>query len=49
MACREILNQLVARLKPGGLLIIGLGEIDWTHADVQRVDNDTVQAYIGHR
>ncbi len=44
---REILNQLVARLKPGGLLVIDLGETtDWLHADMQRVDNDEVQAYI---
>ncbi|ODS24554.1 methyltransferase [Candidatus Endobugula sertula] len=44
---REILNQLVERLKLGGLLIIGLGETtDWRHLEVQRVDNDEVQAYI---
>lgn len=44
---REILNQLVERLKPGGLLIIGLGETtDWQHPEMQRVDNDEVQAYI---
>ncbi len=44
---REILNQLVNRLKPGGLLIIGLGETtDWQHEEMQRVDNDEVQAYI---
>jgi type IV pilus assembly protein PilK len=44
---REILNQLVSRLKPGGLLVIGLGETtDWQHSEVQRVDNNEVQAYI---
>lgn len=44
---REILNQLVKRLKPGGLLVIGLGETtDWQHPQVQRVDNNEVQAYI---
>lgn len=44
---REILNQLAERLKPGGLLVIGLGEVtDWQHKDVQRVHNDEVQAYI---
>lgn len=44
---REILNQLAERLKPGGLLVIGLGEItDWQHKDMQRVHNDEVQAYI---
>lgn len=44
---REILNQLVERLKPSGLLIIGLGETtDWQNPEMQRVDNDEVQAYI---
>lgn len=44
---REILNQLVKRLKPGGLLVIGLGETtDWQHPQMQRVDNNEVQAYI---
>jgi len=44
---REILNRLVEHLKKGGLLIIGLGETtDWQHKDMQRVDNDEVQAYI---
>ena len=44
---REILNQLVERLKAGGLLVIGLGETtDWQHPEMQRVDNDEVQAYI---
>lgn len=44
---REILNQLVNRLKVGGLLVIGLGETtDWQHEDMQRVNNDEVQAYI---
>ena len=44
---REILNQLTNRLKPGGILIIGLGEtMDWQHTDMQRINNDEVQAYI---
>jgi chemotaxis methyl-accepting protein methylase len=44
---REILNQLVSRLKPGGLLVIGLGETtDWQHREMQRIDNNEVQAYI---
>ncbi len=44
---REILNQLGNRIKPGGLLIIGLGETtDWQHPEMQRVANDEVQAYI---
>ena len=44
---REILNAFVERLKPGGVLIIGLGEVvDWEHQRVQRVSDDSLQAYI---
>lgn len=44
---RDILNEFVERLKPGGILVIGLGEIvEWTHPKMQRVRNDQVQAYI---
>jgi len=44
---RDLLNALVERLKPGGLLIIGLGEtVDWDHPKMQRTPNDKVQAYI---
>lgn len=44
---RDILNALTERLKPGGLLVIGLGEaIDWEHPKMQRVANDQVQAYL---
>ncbi len=44
---REILNQLARRVKLGGILIIGLGETtDWVHPDMQRIDNDEVQAYL---
>jgi len=44
---REILNQLVAKLKPGGLLVIGLGETtDWQNPTIQRVENEEIQAYI---
>lgn len=43
---RDILNALVARLKPGGLLVIGLGEaVDWEHPKMHRVAADEVQAY----
>ncbi|MDO3383182.1 CheR family methyltransferase [Gilvimarinus algae] len=46
---RDILNSLVERLKPGGILIIGLGEVvDWEHPKVTRVNNETIQAYIRH-
>jgi type IV pilus assembly protein PilK len=44
---RDILNALVERLKPGGLLIIGLGEVvDWEHPHMQRIALDDVQAYL---
>ncbi|GAB3112976.1 methyltransferase domain-containing protein [Aestuariicella hydrocarbonica] len=44
---REILNELAARLKPGGILMIGLGEVvDWTHPKLQRVADERVQAYV---
>ncbi|WP_020210986.1 CheR family methyltransferase [Gilvimarinus chinensis] len=44
---RDILNSLVERIKPGGLLVIGLGEsADWEHPLMKRVSNETVQAYI---
>jgi len=43
---RKILNNLAERLKPKGVLIIGMGEIvDWEHPLLTRVPNDTVQAY----
>lgn len=43
----QILNAFVARLKPGGFLIIGLGEVvDWSHPDMKRVTIDAVQAYV---
>ena len=44
---KDILNHLVERLKPGGVLVIGLGETtDWQSSQVQRVANDEIQAYI---
>ncbi len=43
---RDILNNLVDHLKPGGILIIGLGEApDWKHPRMTKVNNDAVQAY----
>lgn len=43
----EILNAFVERLKPGGILVIGLGEVvDWVHQDVKRVAADDVQVYM---
>ncbi len=44
---RDLLNALVDRLKPGGLLILGLGEVvDWEHPNIQRTADDHVQAYL---
>lgn len=44
---RDILNGLAERLKPGGLLVVGLGEVvDWENPLVSRVNSDKVQAYI---
>lgn len=44
---RKILNSLAERLKKGGILIIGLGEIvDWDHPLLEPVANDSVQAYV---
>ncbi|MEZ5540152.1 MAG: CheR family methyltransferase [Pseudomonadales bacterium] len=44
---RKILNNLAERLKKGGILIIGLGEIvEWEHPLLQPVADDGVQAYI---
>ena len=43
---RQILNALVKRLKPGGVLVIGLGEIvDWQNDLVERLPDEAVQAY----
>ena len=43
---QEIMNAFVERLKPGGVLIVGLGEVaDWTHPRMQRLAVDDVQAY----
>lgn len=44
---KEILNSLVQRLAPGGLLITGLGEmVDWQHPDMRQVDDTTISAYV---
>lgn len=43
---RELLNQLTKRLAPGGILVIGLGEImDWDNPLLEPVADDQVQAY----
>lgn len=44
---KEILNSLAERLVPGGLLVLGLGEIvDWHHPLLERVENDKILAFI---
>ncbi len=44
---RDLLNLLAKKLAPGGMLIIGLGEIvDWNNPLLERVPDDRVQAYV---
>lgn len=43
---RNILDQLVRRLVPGGVLILGTGEINgWEHPQLVPVDNDKILAF----
>lgn len=43
---REILNRLAERLAPGGLLVVGVGEIvGWQHPDLQPVADEQVLAF----
>jgi chemotaxis protein methyltransferase CheR/type IV pilus assembly protein PilK len=43
----NIMNAFVERLKPGGILVIGLGEVvDWSHPKMKRFSTDEVQAYV---
>ena len=44
---KEILSRLVERLVPGGLLVLGQGEmVDWVHPDLERVPSDNTLAFI---
>jgi chemotaxis protein methyltransferase CheR/type IV pilus assembly protein PilK len=44
---KQVLDSLVEHLKPGGLLMIGPGEVvGWQHSQMQRTVNESVQAYI---
>lgn len=43
---RDILNRLAERLAPGGLLVIGVGEItDWRHPSLEPVADERVLAF----
>lgn len=43
---RDLLNQLATRLAPGGMLVIGPGEImDWNNPLLELVADERVQAY----
>jgi type IV pilus assembly protein PilK len=42
----RILSQLVARLKPNGLLVLGAGEVfSWSHPLLETVKHESTQAY----
>lgn len=44
---KVVLDELVERLKPRGVLVIGMGEaVDWNNNKVERIKDDRVQAYI---
>lgn len=44
---RDILNALADHLKPGGILVTGLGEVtEWEHPKMQRISADEVQVYV---
>lgn len=43
---RDLLNQLVQRLAPGGLLVLGVGEVsNWSHPQLVPVDHPEVLAF----
>lgn len=43
----QVLDAFVERLKPGGVLVIGLGEVfDWTSRHVERIAADNLQVYM---
>ncbi len=44
---KRVLDSLVRHVKPGGLMVIGPGEVTgWQHPQMQRCSDDMVQAYI---
>ncbi|MBC9248926.1 methyltransferase [Pseudomonas alcaligenes] len=43
---REILNRLAERLAPGGMLVVGVGEVvGWQHPDLEPVADERVLAF----
>lgn len=44
---KDIVNELASRLAPGGILVLGLGEmVDWAHPDLYRVPGERALAYL---
>lgn len=44
---KDIVAELAQRLAPGGLLVLGMGElVDWSHERLTRVANDRALAYL---
>ena len=44
---REIVTHLAERLAPGGLLVIGIGEVtDWNHPKLERVPFENTLAFV---
>lgn len=44
---KEIVNRLAERLAPGGLLVLGLGEMtDWKHPELERVNDNKTLAFV---
>ncbi len=44
---KDIVTELASRLAPGGMLVLGLGEmVDWSHPDLQRVPGERALAYL---
>ncbi|MGK0440858.1 MAG: chemotaxis methyl-accepting protein methylase [Pseudohongiellaceae bacterium] len=44
---QQVLDMFVDRLKPGGLLVMGPGEVmSWRNSKVSRLADDLVQAYV---
>ncbi|EAR07939.1 CheR family methyltransferase [Reinekea blandensis] len=44
---KDIVMELASRLAPGGMLVLGLGEmVDWSHPDLYRVPGERALAYL---